>query len=252
MCNKNTKAISHDSSNATDLLKESVDRLNINGQNADFRKNATNVIAAMLEARITKKQQQQHQQLEQKIIDDPEFLPPPPPSILSRQQSINNQHSDQDLPLPPPPPHSPLKIPSSILTPPLSSDENDLPSSQKPIVDTVNCGIGNFGAEKVNYRHKKHHQMNNPSSQSDNNNNCNNNNNNNSNNNRSIRCNNKPELSTHARDRRSYIERNNNSNEICLNGTAGDIDKEMLDAIAKDIANGQHPVCDKCKCKITR
>lgn len=234
VCNKQNNKKLENNSIATDLLKESVDRLNINGQNADFRKNASNVIAAMLEARVTKKQQQQ-----QNFIDDPEFLPPPPPSILARQQSINNSHSDQDLPLPPPPP-SPLKIPSSILTPPLSSDENDLP--QKPIESS--CGNGNFGIEKVNYRHKKHHQANNPSSQS-----------NAMPHDSSIRCNNKPELSTHARDRRSYIERNNNNNnncnEISVNG-AGDIDKETIDAIAKDIANGQHPVCDKCKCKITR
>jgi hypothetical protein len=234
------------SSLATDLLKESVDRLNINSEDADFRKNASSVIAAMLEARMNKKQQQQtppqtcqkqkqaspkqqHQQ-QQRIMEDPEFLPPPPPSILSRQQSTNgNQHSDQDFPLPPPPP-SPCKIPASILTPPLSSDENDLPQK---LIESSN---DNFGTEKVNYRHKKHHQANNNQSSHD-----------------YVRCNNKPELSTHARDRRSYIERNNNNsnNEISLNGAEG-MDKETLDAIAQDIANGQHPVCDKCKCKITR
>lgn len=223
MCNKKLES----KSIATDLLKESVDRLNINDQNADFRKNASNVIAAMLEARVTKKQQPAIPQNFHRAMEDPEFLPPPPPSILSRQLSSNSQ----DLPLPPPP-QSPLKIPASILTPPLSSDENDLP--QKPI--ETSCGNGNFGNEKVNYRHKKHHQSNNQSSPHDSN---------------IHRCSNKPELSTHARDRRSYIERNNN-NEISLNGAADGIDKETLDTIAKDIANGQHPVCDKCKCKITR
>lgn len=204
---------------ATDLLKESLDRLNINGQNSDFRKNASGVIAAMLEARLNKKPQTQPiLPVNKVIVEDPEFLPPPPPAILSRQQSSNNH--EQDLPLPPPP--SPCKIPSSILTPPLSSDENDLPQKCTKI------SAGND--EKVTYRQKKHHQPNNQSSHD--------------------RTSHKPELSTHARDRRSYIERNNN-NEISFNG-ASDIDKETLDTIAKDIANGQHPVCDKCKCKITR
>jgi hypothetical protein len=207
-----------ESSLATDLLKESVDRLNINSQNSDFRKNASGVIAAMLEARMTKKPQTQPVQPVNKVIDDLEFLPPPPPAILRQQSTIN---SDQDLPLPPPP--SPCKIPSSILTPPLSSDENDLPQKY--------TNVANHD-EKVTYRHKKHHQPNNQSSHDNN------------------RSSHKPELSTHARDRRSYIERNNN-NEISFNG-ASDIDKETLDSIAKDIANGQHPVCDKCKCKITR
>lgn len=210
---------------ATDLLKESVDKLNINSENSDFRKNASGVIAAMLEARMNKNIKTQPIQVNKAVVDDLEFLPPPPPAILSRQQSTNI-HSDQDLPLPPPP--SPLKIPSSILTPPLSSDENDLPHK------STNSHVGNHQDEKVTYRHKKHHQPNNQSSHDNNN-----------------RSSHKPELSTHARDRRSYIERNNNSNEISLNG-ATDIDKETLDTIAKDIANGQHPVCDKCKCKITR
>lgn len=203
-----------------------MDKLNINTENKDFRKNASGVIAAMLEARMIKKQQiQPIMPVNKVIIEDPEFLPPPPPAILSRQQSTNN-HFDHDLPLPPPP--SPCKIPLSILTPPLSSDENDLPQK------CTNTHVGsnnNKNDEKVIYRHKKHHQPNNQSSHDNN------------------RCSNKPELSTHARDRRSYIERNNN--EISFNG-ATEIDKETLDSIAKDIANGQHPVCDKCKCKITR
>lgn len=217
VCNKKNDSL------ATDLLKESVDKLNINSENSDFRKNASGVIAAMLEARMNKNiKPQPIQPVNKVVIDDPEFLPPPPPAILSRQQStvIN-----EDLPLPPPP--SPCKIPSSILTPPLSSDENDLPHKSS------NSHVGNHQDEKVTYRHKRHHQPNNQSSHDNN------------------RSSHKPELSTHARDRRSYIERNNNGNEISFNG-ATDIDKETLDSIAKDFANGQHPVCDKCKCKITR
>jgi hypothetical protein len=211
---------------ATDLLKESVDRLNINSQNADFRKNASGVIAAMLEARMQKKQQNGGTK-----FNDAEFLPPPPPLPSTKPPNNSFNAEIQDLPLPPPP--SPCKIPSSILTPPLSSDENDLP--QKTKTRNENCDSN----ERVNYRHKKHHHhpqdINIPSTF----------------------VITKPELSTHARDRRSYIEKkdSNGCNEFSAGGGvcgATGVDKDTLDSIATGIANGQHPVCDKCKCKITR
>ncbi|KAG5670726.1 hypothetical protein PVAND_000970 [Polypedilum vanderplanki] len=216
---------------ATDLLKESVDRLNINSQNADFRKNASGVIAAMLEARMLKKQQNGNAAK----FDDPEFLPPPPPLPSTNPPLINNEM--QDLPLPPPPsPKNCIKIPSSILTPPLSSDENDFPQKTRTRINgNISSSCSSSGDDElVNYRHKNHHEngSNIPST-----------------------CGiNKKELSTHARDRRSYIERNNNGNELNITngGGCGAMDKETLDTIAAGIANGQHPVCDKCKCKITR
>jgi hypothetical protein len=221
---------------ATDLLKESVNRLNITNQNADFRKNASSVIAAMLEARLNKKPTPPTKSIVevQKKMDDVEFPLPPPPPPITQSKPLNNDH---DLPLPPPP--SLCKIPASILTPPLSSDENDLP--QKPIRSGHggSDGINDNGIEKVNYRHKKqHHHANNQSSDSHNNN-------------VSSTFGAKAELSTHARDRRSYIEKNNNNNNemISFNGA---VDKDTIDTIANGIANGQHPVCDKCKCKITR
>lgn len=228
---------------ATDLLKESVDKLNINSQDADFRKNASGVLAAMLEARMKKKQQNPQQPSK---FDDPEFLPPPPPLPSTKPPNNINVNNDQDLPLPPPP--SPCKIPSSILTPPLSSDENDLP--QKKCHNSNNNNSINNVTERVNFRHKKHHHSNNQSPDSSP-----------SSSTSSFHGISKPELSTHARDRRSYIEKNNNTNtnntngnhysgnEISLNNS---VDKDTLDTIANDIANGQHPVCDKCKCKITR
>jgi hypothetical protein len=226
-----------ENSKATDLLMESVERLNMT-QSPDFRKNASSVIAAMLESRLGK--QQQPKQPPQKPFVakkfDPEFLPPPPPKFTPMNGVINEFTScDQDLPLPPPP--SPLKIPASILTPPLSSDENDLP--QKPI-DNVNVV-----AEKVNYRNKRN-QPNGHNNQSSDAQNA-----------PSRFSINKPELSTHARDRRSYIEKNNN--ETAMNGATAttvvvvaEDDEADISKIADGLANGQHPVCDKCKCKITR
>lgn len=241
-----------ESSKATEMLKESIERLNINVPNSDFRKNASNVIAAMLEARLGKQQSTQSpkaspprplkksQQLTQKqpippppppsILKkssrvDPEFLPPPPPiceelSYNNHTKKLNgNRIFDQtsfkdDLPLPPPP---------SILTPPLSSDENDVPQT---ISDKSN------GVEKVNLRNKKYHH-------------------NGHNNQSSVGFNdtnggNKFELSSHARDRRSYIEK--------LDNQLSNVEGDELDVtkIANGLANGKHPVCDKCKCKITR
>lgn len=207
---------------------KSVDRLNINTQNSEFRKNASNVIAAMLEARVNKQQPKPFKPIEAvKKINDPEFLPPPPPLPIAKASMhiIEFNTCDQDLPLPPPP--SPLKIPASILTPPLSSDENDLP--QKAIGKRNNNA--NSPSEKVNLRNKKNHSNGHNNQSSD------------LHNSSSRFSLNKPELSTHARDRRSYIEKNNND--------LHEEDEVDVTKIADGLANGQHPVCDKCKCKIT-
>lgn len=217
------------------MLKESVERLNINSSNTEFRKNASTVIAAMLEARVNKQQKIppiMRNNEKARRIEDPEFLPPPPPLPLSKPPStfIDYDSCDQDLPLPPPP--FPLKIPASILTPPLSSDENDLPQNS---IDKVHNNI-NSNVEKVNYRNKKHHSNGHNNQSSD------------SKNAPSRFSINKPELSTHARDRRSYIEKNNNEIEM-----KGRVEDELHAAkIANGLANGELPVCDKCKCKITR
>lgn len=215
-----------------------MDKLNINTQNSDFRKNASTVIAAMLEARVSKQQKPFKTVESKRKLADPEFLPPPPPAmpppkaaLLKNGNIIEYNSCDQDLPLPPPP--SPLKIPASILTPPLSSDENDLPQKT---VDKFNNSVNNDIIEKVNYRNKKN-QSNGHNQSSDMHN-------------ASSRFSiNKPELSTHARDRRSYIEKNNN--EMPIHGAA---EEEAVDVtkIANGLANGENPVCEKCKCKITR
>lgn len=188
----------------------------------------------MLEARLNKHQTPSVPLKKAEIpkkIQDPEFLPPPPPPIYQSTKvlDVNNYNSCDDLPLPPPP--SPMKIPASILTPPMSSDENDLP--QKPI-DKVHHNTNNV--EKVNYRNKRHHSNGHNNQSSD------------VYNAPSRFSLNKPELSIHARDRRSYIEKNNN--ETFMNEK---IEDELdVTKIADGLANGQHPVCDKCKCKITR
>lgn len=201
------------------MLMKSVDRLNFNAQNSEFRKNASNVIAAMLEARVNKQQIKPFKPIEaSKKIIDPEILPPQPIA-----KPINT--CDQELPLPPPP--MPLKIPASILTPPLSSDENDLP--QKAIDKRNN---NNNLTEKVNFRNKKNHSNGHNNQSSD------------LHNSSSRFSLNKPELSIHARDRRSYIEKNNNE--------VNEEDEVDVTKIADGLANGQNPVCDKCKCKITR
>ena len=198
----------------------------------------------MLDARVNKQQTAPASPFKSKIVkkfDDPEFLPPPPPPpfLNAKALSVKNgtiieyNSCDQDLPLPPPP--SPLKIPASILTPPLSSDENDLPQKS---IDKVRNNINSNNTEKVNYRNKKH-QSNGHSNQSSDLHNA-----------PSTFSINKPELSIHARDRRSYIEKNNNETPTPIEGLVED-DVEVT-KIANGLANGENPVCDKCKCKITR
>lgn len=255
-----TNNVNKDINLPTDLLKESVDRLNINTSNTDFRKNASSVLAAMLEARMTKQQMPQVKNIgiPNKIPTtkkDPEFIPPPPPPLsppsnkISTAQIYTNCSIDEDMPLPPPPPPPTFhKIPMSILTPPMSSDENDFIISPQKIPTSTNSHSDN-NIEKVNYRNKKNlsNVLNiNQSSEIHTNNNGNGNG-------HSTFSLNKPELSTHARDRRSYIEKNNN--EVPVNGGGQSNSNEATATatkIANGLANGEHPVCDKCKCKITR
>jgi RNA polymerase-binding transcription factor DksA len=153
----------------------------------------------------------------------PTYLPPPPPPIDTKLE-LND--IDDNLPLPPPP----LPAPLTILTPPLSSDENDFILPQKSISNhNENNKI------KVNYRNKKNLAN---GSKTDNQSRDDNNNKNDSNNNL--------ELTSRARDRRSYIERN--FNEFNVN----DSNSVETSKIASGLENGEHPVCDKCKNKITR
>lgn len=63
----------------------------------------------------------------------------------------------------------------------------------------------------------------------------------------------KPELTTHARDRRSYIEKDNangNSNRF-LNHNNNLITSHVTE-IATGLRDGKHPVCSVCHIKITR
>lgn len=157
-------------------------------------------------------------------ISVPSYLPPPPPPPPIDQTKIELNEMDDNLPLPPPPP------PSSILTPPLSSDENDFILPQKSINNhNENNKI------KVNYRNKKNLSN---GGKIDNQSRDDNNNKSDSNNNL--------ELTSRARDRRSYIERN--FNEFNIN----DSHSVETSKIASGLQNGEHPVCDKCKNKITR
>lgn len=235
-----------------------MDRLNINTSNTDFRKNASSVLAAMLEARMMKQQMPQVKNIviSNKISTtkkDPEFIPPPPPTLspsynnISTAQIYTNCSIDEEMLLPPPPPPPSFhKIPMSNLTPPMSSDENDfiIIPQKTPTTITTNSHNDN-NIDKVNYRNKKNlsNVLNiNQSSELNTNNNGNG---------HSTFSLNKPELSTHARDRRSYIEKNNN--EVPINGSAQNNSNEATATkIANGLANGEHPVCDKCKCKITR
>lgn len=61
----------------------------------------------------------------------------------------------------------------------------------------------------------------------------------------------KPELTTHARDRRSYIEKDNvNSNRFLNNNN--NLITSYATEIATGLQDGKHPVCSVCHIKITR
>lgn len=61
----------------------------------------------------------------------------------------------------------------------------------------------------------------------------------------------KPELTTHARDRRSYIEKDNFNQNRYLNHNNNLITSHATE-IATGLRDGKHPVCSVCHIKITR
>lgn len=61
----------------------------------------------------------------------------------------------------------------------------------------------------------------------------------------------KPELTTHARDRRSYIEKDNANSNRFLNHNNNLITSHATE-IATGLRDGKHPVCSVCHIKITR
>lgn len=61
----------------------------------------------------------------------------------------------------------------------------------------------------------------------------------------------KPELTTHARDRRSYIEKDNFNQNRFLNHNNNLITSHATE-IATGLRDGKHPVCSVCHVKITR
>lgn len=61
----------------------------------------------------------------------------------------------------------------------------------------------------------------------------------------------KPELTTHARDRRSYIEKDNFNQNRFLNHNNNLITSHATE-IATGLRDGKHPVCSVCHIKITR
>lgn len=61
----------------------------------------------------------------------------------------------------------------------------------------------------------------------------------------------KPELTTHARDRRSYIG-NDNYNQNRFVNHNNNLIKSHTTEIASDLRDGKHPVCSVCHVKITR
>lgn len=245
---------------ATELLEESVKNLKVS-QQEDFRSHAGKIISFMLENRLaenkngipnrydkSKKIADAHSMTNDPITQTPMSLGYENKPLLSptlvKANSPDINDNLTDFPLPPPiPPAEDINLnnyPPSPPPPPPTSDELD-----PPVFD-----YKYFSATKPTTKSPpKSPQKSSPQSSSpvspkslDNGSNI-------ANNvvvrNRDSRS----ELSTHARDRRSYIEKDMLGSDKYNDNM---IDEEETTDLANKLKDGKHPVCTCCNTKITR
>lgn len=267
------KTVANESENykkghATELLEESVKNLKVS-QQEDFRSNAGKIISFMLENRLADSKNGVPNRYEnsrrmadahpmKKIIDicdvdtntktqigyDNKPLLSP---TLVKANSPDINDNLTDFPLPPPIPSTPVEdlnlnnyLPSPPPPPP-TSDELDPPvfdykyfsATTKPSVKSPPK------SPPVKSSPQPSHSVSPKSVEND-----------------DIPKNvvvrnrdSRSELSTHARDRRSYIEKDMLGNE---NYSQNVIDEEETTDLANKLKDGKHPVCTCCNTKITR
>lgn len=233
------------------MLKESVERLNISSNDSDFRRNASNVLAAMLEARMKKTNGQQRpiESSTGEIRINEKSEPFITQSNHSTLPLLDSQK--ESLPIPPPPPLPKITTKREIVLQTLNTDTIDNSPNKENIIyqhndvqitPTKNLNDDITGKVKLRNKLRNTHQQKSIKEGQQDGIEC------------AISITNKPEVSTHARDRRSYIEHNNATHdkvdikedfEPLLESTAAT-------KLVNELALGQLPVCDKCQCKITR
>lgn len=241
---------------ATELLEESVKNLKVS-QQEDFRSHAGKIISFMLENRLADTKNgvpNRYQNPLKKIIDTCDVDPTPigydnkpllsPTLVKASSPDINDNLTDFPLPPPTPPTEDIISInypvsPPSPPPPPPSLDELDPPvfdykyfSANKPTIRSPSKSpiktspqpsspISPKSVENVNIH-----------------------------NNVVIRNrDSKSELSTHARDRRSYIEKDMLGGDSNTENIISEVETTNL---ANELKDGKHPVCTCCNTKITR
>ncbi|KAJ6643042.1 PDZ and LIM domain protein Zasp [Pseudolycoriella hygida] len=245
---------------ATELLEESVKNLKV-AQQEDFRSNAGKIISFMLENRLADAKNGVPNRYEsggnpndmhlfKKITDGCDNGPSPtskaeksigydnkpllsPTLVKANSPDINDNLTN--FPLPPPTPSADDINSNSYLTslpspppPPPLSEELDPPvfnykyfSTNKPRSPSKSSSVSPKSVENENI-HDNVVVRNKDS---------------------------KSELSTHARDRRSYIEKDMLGNDNYVENIVSELDTTDL---SNELKNGKQPVCTCCKTKITR
>lgn len=269
--------VAYESGDATEMLSQSVQKLKIDNVREDFRAQAGKILTIMLENRLNQQNAMNANGPNDKygkivngnrnrlpgangskgkpILRDKPFLPlpkpiarksPAPPIISNAFVSVasaadtNDDELEKMLPPPSPipdlslpPPPAELIIPNDdyAIDQKNASDIND--NEIRQIVDDADIKQSVDGISAVRANTQSHTQHNGHSGIVYRNKNTT-----------------RPELTTHARDRRSYIGQdkfnpnqfNNNNNLITSHTTE----------IASNFANGKHPICSVCHVKITR
>lgn len=253
---------------ATELLEESVKNLKVS-QQEDFRSNAGKIISFMLENRLADSKNGVPNRYQnsgnvdvhplKKIIDKCDSDPTLPTSktaigyenkpllspTLVKANSPDINDNLTDFPLPPPTPvedinsfNYPLSPPSPPPPPP-SSDELDPPVFDYKYFSATKPTIRSPSKSPIKSSPQPSSPISPKSVENDN-----------------IHDNvvvrnrdSRSELSTHARDRRSYIEKD-------MLGSENNVDNIISEVETTDLANelkdGKHPVCTCCNTKITR
>ncbi|EAT34303.1 AAEL013438-PA [Aedes aegypti] len=215
---------------ATTLLDNSVSKLASINSNSDYRKQASNVLKEMLEARLKKHESTTldvRSKNKENLLNNGETLPK---RILNPSHPMSRiiDMCDSSAPTPPPLPKSQIPF--------------IMPQEQKNIQPpSTNLTVNSVVLRPKNNNHiNGNHPEDSPGSQI---------------NHRKVSS----ELTSHARDRRSYVEKNNNFNGKGPNENDQSVvpaAKQDANTAAKDSAEvlsslvDKVPICNKCNHKI--
>lgn len=261
---------------ATEMLKNSVLNLKIDDNKDNFKAQAGKILTGLLESRLKEKQLLSEHPVTITTVDGPkainggtcnaidknacEKLPESAslnysankPSLNATIKSVDVPSTiptspSSDFPPPPPPPQSepsdhidlniasnknaPITINQSQIN---ETELNQSANSKNTIVDGFSAKANPIHSKYQHQAHGQHQFTNGHGSSNVFQNKC-------------I----KPELTTHARDRRSYIGNDNLSQNRFLNHNNNRITSSTTE-IVSGLQDGKHPVCSVCHVRICR